>query len=202
MTIRATRLLPLCAALLLASACAEGASARGMTITPADLKAPASPDVAGAVGVGQVAGGKETNPAWKSNIGDAEFREALQESLRLAGLLCDRPDAPLAVQATLVKIDQPSFGFDMKVTSVVRYTVKTRSGAVVIDEEITAEHTATVGDAFAGSTRLRLANEGSARRNIAALVDRINTIRKGGAAAPAPAPPPAAPLTPAAKPST
>jgi hypothetical protein len=179
MTTTRVHVLPLCAALLLASACAEGASARGMTVTAADLKGPASPDVAGAVAVGQVSGGKETNPAWKSNIGDAQFREALVESLRATGLLSDRPDAPLSVQATLVSVDQPFLGFDMKVTSVVRYTVReTRSGTVVIDEPITAEHTATVSDAFYGPSRLKLANEGSARKNIAALVDRLNAVRK------------------------
>jgi hypothetical protein len=184
---RAARLLLACSALALASACAEGASARGMTITAADLRGPTSPDVAGAVAVGPVSGGKETNPAWKSNIDDASFREALQESLRVAGLLSPRPDAPLAVSATIVNLDQPMMGFSLTVTSVVRYTVReTRSGAVVIDEQITADHTATVGDAFNGTTRLKLANEGSARKNIARLVERLNTIRKGGGAPPKP----------------
>lgn len=181
----------LCSSLLLVSACAQGASARGMTILPGDLEGPASPSVASSVGVGRVSGGKETSPAWKSNIDNGPFLEALRESLRLAGLLADRPDAPLAVDATLVRVDSPSFGFDLTVTSVVRYTVReTRTGAVVIDEEITATHTATVGDAFVGSTRLQLANEGSARKNIALLVRRLNTIRKN-----APAQAPGAPST-------
>lgn len=184
--------------LALASACAEGATARGMTVTPADLKGPASPSVSSSVGVGKVSGGKETNPAWKSNIDNGPFMDALRESLRLAGLLSDRPDAPLSVDAALVSVDSPTFGFDLTVTSVVRYTVReARTGAVVIDEEIRATHTATVSDAFYGPTRLQLANEGSARKNIALLVQRLNTIRKN---APAPAAPP--PATAPAVPST
>ncbi len=182
---RPAKLFLLCSTLLLASACAEGATAKGMTILPDDLKAPPSPAVASSFLVGQVAGGKETNPAWTSKIDDASFREALQASLRLAGLLSDRPDAPLVVDATLVTLDQPVFGFDMTVTSVVRYRVReARSGAPVIEEEIAAAHTATVGDAFYGPTRLQLANEGSARKNIAALVQRLNTIQKNAPAAP------------------
>jgi hypothetical protein len=183
---RTARLLLACSALALASACAEGASARAMTITAADLKGPTSPDVAGAVAVGAVTGGRETNPAGKPGIADAAFREALQESLKLAGLLCDRPDAPLSVTATIVNLDQPVFGLNLTVTSVVRYAVRTRSGALVIDEEIKAEHTATFNEAFSGTTRIKLASEGSARNNIALLVRRLNTIRKGGGAAPRP----------------
>lgn len=187
MTGPAARLLLACSALTLASACAQGATARAMTITTADLKGPASPDVAGAIAVGAVSGGRETNPAGKPGIADAAFREALQESLKLAGLLCERPDAPLSVTATIVNLDQPVFGLNLTVTSIVRYAVRTRSGAVVIDEEIKAEHTATFNEAFSGTTRIKLASEGSARNNIAALVGRLNTIRRGGAAAAKPA---------------
>lgn len=35
--------------------------------------------------VEQVAGGKQTNPLWKSNIGDEEFKAALQNSLKMWG---------------------------------------------------------------------------------------------------------------------
>ncbi|HEY6098912.1 MAG TPA: hypothetical protein VIW03_05755 [Anaeromyxobacter sp.] len=174
----------LCAALLLAAGCAHGATAVGMTLTQQDLAGPPSPAVAGLVAVGNVTGGEETNPATTPKIADGPFREALQASLRLAGLLSDQPNPPLVVSATLVKLDQPMFALDMTVTSVVRYTVReARTGAVVIDEEITAAHTATVGQAFAGTTRLQLANEGSARKNIALLVKRLNTIRKNAPAA-------------------
>lgn len=174
----------LCSSLLLVSACAQGASARGMTILPDDVKAPAGPTVASSIGVGKVAGGKETSGLGKPNIDNPPFREALRESLRLAGLLSDRPDAPLSVDATIVQLDTPSFGFDMKARSVVRYVVReTRTGAVVIDEQITAEHTTTIGEAFVGETRIRLAAEGSARKNIALLVQRLNTIRKNTPAA-------------------
>lgn len=172
-------------ALALASACAQGATAKGMTVTPEDLRSPTYPGLAGQFAVSEVGGGTQTNPMWTSQIDDASFREALIESLRAAGLLSGGPSAPLAVQARLVKLDQPFLGFDMTVTSVVHYTVKdVRSGAVLIDEDVTAAHTATMSDAFAGVTRLKLANEGSARKNIAALIERLKQIRVAAPAAP------------------
>jgi hypothetical protein len=175
---RTGRALLLSCALALGSACAEGATARGMTVTPDDLRSPTNPGLAGQFAVSEVAGGTETNPMWKSQIDDVSFREALVESLRAAGLLSTGPDAPLAVQARLVKLEQPFLAFDMTVTSVVHYTVKdVRSGAVLIDEDVTAAHTAKVSEAFVGVTRLKLANEGSARRNIAALIERLKQIR-------------------------
>ncbi len=161
--------------LALLSACAQGATAKGMTIDPTQIPSRPGPGLAGAVAVADVGGGRETHPLWASKISDASFREALVESLRLVGLL---GDGPLSLQVHLVKLDQPILGFNMTVTSVVHYTVKdVRSGATIIDEDVTAEHTATVGDAFYGVTRLRLANEGSARKNIASLIERLNAIR-------------------------
>lgn len=165
-------------ALALLSACAEGASAKGMTLTPADLSGPPDPGLANAVGIAEVGGGQETNPMFSSKIDDASFRAALVESLRLAGLLCETENAPLVLQARLVRLEQPLLGFDMTVTSVVHYTVRdARTGEALVDEDVAAAHTATLGDAFYGPTRLRLANEGSARRNIAALVARLKAIR-------------------------
>ncbi len=169
-------LLAMCTLFLL-SACAQGATAKGMTITPADLRSPPNPRLAGSVAISDVAGGRETHPLWTSQIDDAAFREALLESLRAVGFLSERGDAPLALQVRLVKLDQPLIGFNMTVTSVVHYTVRdVRTGAVLIDDDVAAEHTATMGDAFVGVKRLQLANEGSARKNIAALIERLNQI--------------------------
>jgi hypothetical protein len=158
-----------------------------MTVTPADLRSAPSPHLAGAVSVGEVAGGSETNPLWKSEIDNASFRAALLESLRAAGLLAEKEGAPFVAQVRLVKLDQPAVGFNMTVISVVHYTVKdVRTGATIVDEDIMAAHTATVGEAFAGVKRLRLANEGAARKNIATFIERLNAIRSDAAPVPVP----------------
>jgi hypothetical protein len=60
----------------------------------------------------------------------------------------------------------------------VRYVlIESATGKVILDEQVRAEHTATGGDAFYGPDRLRLANEGSARKNITALVAKLNALR-------------------------
>jgi hypothetical protein len=181
----------LCAVLLSGSGCAQAATARGMTLGAGELKGPPSAAVASAFAVGEVSGGQETTSSSHTRIADAPFREALRESLRIAGLLSERPDAPLSVGATLVEQNVQTFGFSLTAGSVVRYMIReTRSGAAVIDETISTTHTATVSDAFNAETRIRLAVEGAARNSLAALVQRLNTIQRKGAAAPPPAPVP------------
>ena len=70
-----------------------------------------------------------------------------------------------------MSVAQPLLGLDMTVTTHVRYTLKdTQSGSVVLDKMLVASYTATVGDAFVGAKRLRLANEGAAKENLRSLV--------------------------------
>ena len=44
---------------------------------------------------------------------------------------------------------------------------------MVWTEQVVTPFTATMGDAFVGSTRLKLANEGAVRKNIAQLVAKL-----------------------------
>lgn len=169
-----------CAALALLSACITPASGKTMAITTAELEGPASPAIAGTVAVGQVTGGKGS----VGSIGDAPFREALVESLRTAGILCEAPSAPLSVDARILEVGhgEGASTFNSSVRSEIRYTVReTRSGGLVIDDVISVTHVATTSDALVGATRHVIAVEGSARRNLAALVKRLNSIERKGA---------------------
>jgi hypothetical protein len=167
----------LCSALLLASACAEAATAKGMVVPAAMAKPPANPALAGAVWLGMVEGGQATTSQTGAQISDDAFREAIEESLRSAGLFSNRPDAPLTVTATLVRLERPRDGAEITATSVVRWAVReTRSGKVVLDETVTAAHTASRGDALRSDTRARVAVEGSARKNIAELLQRLEML--------------------------
>lgn len=168
--------------------CAAGATAGAMTIRPDEFKGPANPALKGAVAVGPVAGGGETNPLWISDISADEFRGALQGSLSLAGLLAPGP-AKYELRATLVQVDKPMFGFDMTTTTQILYKLQdTSTKTVLLEEKVTAAHTATVSDAFVGSARVKLANEGSARKNIAAALEKVNAVKVS------PAPPPGLPV--------
>jgi hypothetical protein len=151
-----------------------------MTVTPAELVQPRNPAMKGAVAVGAVGGGKETNPAWTSQVSNAEFQAALTASLKLAGLLAEGP-ARYSLKSALVKLDQPFIGLDMTVTATVQYAVTdTTTDAVVWSESVVTPHTATMGDAFVGATRLKLANEGAVRKNIAQLVEKLGAAQLKG----------------------
>jgi hypothetical protein len=160
------------------SGCASGATAKGMTMQLSDLPPATNSVLAKSVALGDIKGGKDTNPAWTSQVSDADFKMALADSLRGAGLLRDGQGAPYTLTATLQDLDQPIFGFNMTVKSAVRYVLtESATGKVILDEQVRAEHTATAGDAFYGPDRLRLANEGSARKNITALVAKLNALK-------------------------
>ena len=126
-----------------------------------------------------VTGGKETNPAWVSNVSSSEFELALEESLRSVGMLsANRQGGRYQLVAHLEKLDQPLMGFDMTVTASVSYSLVERSsGKTVWQKSLLSPYTATVSDAFVGSQRLRLANEGTIRQNIAQLIAELQQLK-------------------------
>ncbi|WP_343561579.1 hypothetical protein [Kiloniella sp. b19] len=154
-------------ALLALSACASPAQQQAMIpdVTEETLIDDSS-RLAQAVELGEVSGGEDTNPLWTSEVGTAEFEGALRDALASHALLANE-NGRYELVVTLTKLDQPLIGFDMTVTSKVRYVLTDiREQKVVFDESIDHSFTATVGDAFVAVQRLRLANEGSIRENI------------------------------------
>jgi hypothetical protein len=122
------------------------------------------------------AGGSETNPMWASQVSNEDLKTAVESSLMAAGYMGSEGQ-PMTVQVSLMGLDQPSMGLDMSVTSRVRYVV-TRGGQPVFNETISARATATMGDAFVGTERLRLANEKSIQENIRQFLTRFRaTLR-------------------------
>jgi hypothetical protein len=47
---------------------------------------------------------------------------------------------------------------------------------MLFDETIIAPYTATIGDAFVAIKRLRLANEGSGRKNVEGLMNKLSEL--------------------------
>ncbi len=155
------------------SGCATAARVDQMTASPSASASTAPAQLQNGISIDTVSGGENTNPLWTSEIGNTEFRGALEASLRAARLLADG-SGRYTLKAILLSVKQPMVGFDMTVTTTVRYTLTERaSSRVVFDKPIASSFTATVGDAFLGYKRLRLANEGSARNNISQLVDEL-----------------------------
>ncbi len=153
-----------------ASSSQPGAMAIG--VTQSTLIATDSP-LNHSVAAPTVTGGKDTNPLWISNVSNADFMEALRQSLAANTMLATE-NARFNLAAELVQLKQPMMGFDMTVTAHVKYTLTNiATGKVVWSQDITTPYTAKMSDAFLGVKRLQLANEGAIKANIEAMVQAL-----------------------------
>ena len=161
-------------ALALLAACAQPARVTQMVV-PNEL-APvvtANPGLQTSLGVGEVSGGKETDPMWTSQVNNPEYKEALEQSLQTNALLAPAAAARNVVTVELIELKQPLMGFDLTVTPRVRYRVLERASSTeVFNEELTTPFTADFSSAAIAVERLRLANEGAIRENIRAFLRR------------------------------
>jgi PBP1b-binding outer membrane lipoprotein LpoB len=166
------QVLAMAAAALFLNGCASNATTAGMTVEQEIAQNGLNTKFSNSVQVDSVNGGLETNPMWVSRISNNGFKEALENSLKNAGYDADdSKKARYALTATLKKVQQPAFGFSMTVTSVIEYVLTNiKTGKIIFDQELTAPYTAKFSAALYGPTRLRLANEGSAKENIKMLL--------------------------------
>ena len=122
-----------------------------------------------AISAPTVTGGKDTNPLWVSNVSNADFAEALRQTLTANTMLAtDKGRFNLAAQ--LVSLKQPMVGLSMTVTADVKYTLTDATGKVIWQKELTTPYTAKFSDAFLGVERLKLANEGAIKTNIEQMI--------------------------------
>ena len=174
------RLIFIIAMLGVLSACATPARP-GHMVPESALFPSCSPDspLRNAIAISKVGGGEKTNPLLVSKVGDKELHETLQLSLEQFGFLSTSDvAAPFRLEVFLIELKQPrGEGLTAIVDSVMRYKL-TRSGddQVVYDDIITASYKATVGDALYGAHRLKLANEGSIRANIAVFLQHLHSL--------------------------
>lgn len=173
------RLILIIAMLVVLSACATPARP-GRMVPESALFPSYSPDspLRNAIAISKVGGGEKTNPLLVSKMGDEELHETLRLSLEQCGFLnTSDVAAPFRLEVFLIELKQPRGGLTEIVDSVIRYKL-TRSSddQVVYDDIITASYKATVGDAFYGPHRLKLANEGSIRANIATFLENLHSL--------------------------
>lgn len=172
------RLLLASALIALCTGCASPAQVSGMLVPADQAKATVfDAQLKNSVRLSEVNGGDKTNPLWTSEIDGPDFSAALKQSLANADLLGDE-SAAYALRANLLRVDQPLFGLDFEVTSEVEYTLtEAATQKVLLREVIRTPFTAGVGDSFIAIKRLRLANEGSARVNISAMLKRLSDLK-------------------------
>jgi ABC-type uncharacterized transport system auxiliary subunit len=174
--LRVSASLLIAAAALLFGGCATASKPTAMiaTVKASVAKNPQSVSVA-------VTGGSDTSSMGASKIANADFAEAIKGSITQSGLFAKigsdtASDYALAVQ--IVRLDQPMFGASFTVTLECTWRLSRRSdGQVVWEKAINTPFTATMGDAFSGVTRLRLANEGAARANIEEAITQLGAVK-------------------------
>jgi len=188
-SVRHARVLVGCLAVTGLAACASGARTGAMTapVAPDQIVADNSP-IKKAIAVGAVTGGDETNPLWKSEVSNGNFKTALEDSLALS-VLKGGADAPYTLNAKLVSLHQPFAGFDLTVTSTIEYSLLAPGKATpVLSKTVVTPYTAELGEAFLGVERLRLANEGAMRENIKQIIAHLITAAQPGGPLAGPAP--------------
>ena len=106
----------------------------------------------------------------KHQITDEAFKEALESSLvasKLFTQLVRIHEAVYRLDVVMGDLRQPPGGFDMTVEMTVLWSLSLVDTEETIWQELVeSRYEATVGDAFAAVTRLKLATEGAARENI------------------------------------
>lgn len=87
-----------------------------------------------------------------------QYRESVISSLRQAGWYTTPENAKYVLDAQMLEIDQPSFGFSFTVKTTASYLLKGKdSGSVVYKDTLTLPCTKTISDAFNAEVRLRMA---------------------------------------------
>lgn len=143
--------------------CATGANSGAMAVNSYEKPALVNAELKGKISVRYVGGGKETNPMLASQVDTLAFKDALSQSLRVAGYEATNSGL-YYVDAEIQALSQPMFGLTFDVTSTVRYTVEGNGKRKIFP--ITALGSASPSEAFLGVERMRLANEKSIKENI------------------------------------
>lgn len=157
------------------TACASGARMNNMAyIGEYDGQVKLSSKLNNQIQVMNVTGGKGTNPLWTSEIDNDAFLYALKQSLNSHGVLANT-SGRYNLNVKMKEVKQPFLGIDMTVTTFIDYQLTdTATNKIILNEIIEGQHTATMGDAFLGVERLRLANEGSAKENIKNFITKLS----------------------------
>jgi hypothetical protein len=167
--------LGLLAASLLLSGCATGATSAAMSSTTRDFgrQHPHTLSLS-------VTGGRDTSSAGASQISDADFAAAIRSSIQQSALftkVLEGNASDYTLSVFIVRLEQPTFGMTFDVTIETNWTLTRRADSKVFwQKSLTSTGTATMGDAFSGVTRLRLANEKAARMNIEAALKELSTL--------------------------
>lgn len=160
------------------SGCATNADTSQMTVAPVMPQKIKNQALLNNVNVSSVKGGHETNPLWMSQINNANFEEALKNSLRYARLYQNN-NAKYNLDVNLIELKQPYIGLNYTVECQAHYRLQNvDSNKIIFDKDITSSYTAKFQDSLYAVTRLKMANEGAARANINEFIQEVYLLPK------------------------
>ncbi len=117
-------------------------------------------------------------------ISPDDFQSALCEALAKAVVFnsVNKSDpAEYLLEVDIIRADQPPFGLNMKASLSAEWKLTRLSDHhVVLRDVVTGSHTATMGDAFVGAVRVRLATEGAVRETIKEGIERLSRLDLAG----------------------
>ena len=115
-------------------------------------------------------GGSETGAMDSSNISNEDFKAAIEKSIVQSNLfksIIQGKGGDYELTVTVSQLSKPIFGASFTVNMEAGWSLtKASDKSVAMRKLIKSSHTATMGEAFAAVTRLRLAVEGAGRNNI------------------------------------
>lgn len=113
-------------------------------------------------------GDKESVGGWVP-IPSQDLLYAINESIRKGQVfekIVSGEEGDYLLNVTVFSLEQPAMGFRVTVRLETGWTLTKAGGDIVWQKMIKSEYTLGVSDAFAGVTRLRMANDGAIRENI------------------------------------
>lgn len=125
-------------------------------------------------------GGSETSSVGASQISNAAIVESVSQTIRQSGLFAQvvaAAETNYRLEVHLVRLQQPMFGGTFTVQLEMNWRLLDPAGNPVWQKAVISSGTATMGDAFVGVTRLRLANENALRANIRDALTQIGALQ-------------------------
>lgn len=119
----------------------------------------------------RTSGGSETGAMDSSNISDADLKAAIEEAIgksRVFKTVVQGSDGDYELSVRIVMLSKPLFGATFTVELETAWSLmKVSDRSVTMRRSFSTKGVATMDEAFAGVTRLRLAVEKAARENVA-----------------------------------
>lgn len=118
----------------------------------------------------QTSGGAETGAMDSSNVSDADLKAAIEDAIaqsKLFKTIVQGSNGDYELSVRVVSLSKPLFGGTFTVDMETAWSLtKASDRSVALRKSVKSSGTATMSDAFAGVTRLRMAVEAATRNNI------------------------------------